>query len=140
MTVLVLSMHNEEQYAVRAIKAGALGYLTKGGAAEQLINAVAKVATGGPYITPGVAERLALEFRAAQNLEPHKLLSDREFEILRMIVAGKKIGDIALDLSLSDKTVSTYKARILQKMRMKNTAELIHYAIDHGLSADSATA
>lgn len=134
LPVLVLSMHGEEQYAVRAIKVGAAGYLTKESAAEELINAVNKVSMGSFYITPTVAERLALELNATHDAEPHKLLSDREFEIFRMIVAGQKGCEIAAALSLSSKTVSTYKARILQKMQMGNSAELIHYAIEHGLS------
>lgn len=135
LPILVLSMHNEEQYAVRAIKAGAAGYLTKGSVSDELINAVKKLAKGGPYITPTVAERLALEVGEAKTLAPHKLLSDREYQIFELIVAGKSVSDIAADLCISSKTVSTYKARILQKMQMTTNAALIHYAIEHGLSA-----
>ena len=134
LRILVLSMHNEAQYAVRAIKAGAAGYLTKGSAADELIGAVRKLAGGGFYITPSVAERLALELSEASSVAPHRLLSDREYQIFQMIVAGTTISGIADALCISSKTVSTYKARILQKMQMDSTAALIHYAIEHGLS------
>jgi len=133
LAILVLSMHKEEQYAVRALKAGALGYLTKESAPEQLVAAIRKVAGGGVFITSGVAERLALELGGNHNAAPHTLLSDREFQIFRMIVSGMPIGGIAVDLSLSVKTVSTHKTRILQKMKMTSSAELIHYAIRHQL-------
>lgn len=133
LAILVLSMHKEEQYAVRALKAGALGYLTKESAPEQLVAAIRKVAGGGVYITSGVAERLALELGGHHNTAPHTLLSDREFQIFRMIVSGIPIGGIAVELSLSVKTVSTHKTRILQKMKMTSSAELIHYAIRHQL-------
>lgn len=133
LAILVLSMHKEEQYAVRALKAGALGYLTKESAPEQLVAAIRKVAGGGVYITSGVAERLALELGGNHNAAPHTLLSDREFQIFRMIVSGIPIGGIAVELSLSVKTVSTHKTRILQKMNMTSSAELIHYAIRHQL-------
>jgi len=135
LPVLILSMHNEEQFAVRAIRAGAAGYLTKGCEADELVRAVKKLALGQPYITATVAERLALELGAAdRSLEPHKLLSEREFQIFKAIVAGESIANIAERLSLSSKTVSTYKARILQKMQLDNSSALIHYAIEHGLS------
>lgn len=133
LAILVLSMHKEEQYAVRALKAGALGYLTKESAPEQLLVAIRKVAGGGVYITAGVAERLALELGGHHHAAPHTLLSDREYQIFRMIVSGSPIGGIADELSLSVKTVSTHKTRILQKMKMSNSAELIHYAIRHQL-------
>ena len=133
LSILVLSMHKEEQYAVRALKAGALGYLTKESAPEQLVSAIRKVAGGGVFISPGVAERLALELGANHVEEPHALLSDREYQIFRMIVSGTPIGGIADDLSLSVKTVSTHKTRILKKMSMTSSAELIHYAISHQL-------
>lgn len=134
MPILVLSMHNEEQYAVRAIKAGAAGYLTKESVSNELVSAVSKVARGGPYITPSVAERLALEIAETSPLARHKLLSDREFQIFELIVAGKSVSDIAAELCISSKTVSTYKARVLQKMQMASSAALIHYAIEHGLT------
>jgi len=133
LATLVLSMHKEEQYAVRALKAGALGYLTKESAPDQLVAAIRKVAGGGVFISSGVAERLALELGGNHDAAPHTLLSDREYQIFRMIVSGTPIGGIADDLSLSVKTVSTHKTRILQKMKMTSGAELIHYAIRHQL-------
>ncbi|MDP2695392.1 MAG: response regulator transcription factor [Gallionella sp.] len=133
LAILVLSMHKEEQYAIRALKAGALGYLTKESAPDQLVAAIRKVASGGAFISSGVAERLALELGGNHDADPHTLLSDREYQIFRMIVLGMPIGVIAGELSLSAKTVSTHKTRILQKMRMASSAELIHYAIRHQL-------
>lgn len=133
LAILVLSMHKEEQYAVRALKAGASGYLTKEGAPDQLIVAIRKVAAGGVFISPGVAERLAFELGGNHDDAPHTLLSDREYQIFQMIVSGIPIGGIADKLSLSVKTVSTHKTRILQKMNMASSAELIHYAIRHQL-------
>ncbi|WP_374482800.1 response regulator [Zoogloea sp.] len=133
LPILVLSMHKEEQYAVRAIKAGAAGYLTKEHAGEELIGALRKVAGGGVFISPAVAERLALEYSARHNELPHTTLSDREYQIFQMIVAGATITAISERLSLSVKTVSTHKSRILQKMGMSSSAELIHYAIEHQL-------
>ena len=131
--ILVLSMHNEEQYAIRAIKAGAAGYLTKDNASEQLIGALRKVASGGVFISSAVAERLALEFGSRHEQLPHTKLSDWEFQIFQMIVAGDTITAISERLSLSVKTVSTHKSRILQKMDLGSTAELIRYAVDHQL-------
>lgn len=133
LPILILSMHKEEQYAVRAIKSGAAGYLTKESAAEQLVGAVRKVASGGVFISPTVAERLALEYGPLREESPHTSLSDREYQIFQMIVAGTTITAIADALSLSVKTVSTHKSRILQKMGKSSSAELIHYAIDHQL-------
>ena len=133
LAILVLSMHKEEQYAVRALKAGALGYLTKESAPDQLVAAIRKVASGGAFISSGVAERLALELGGNHDAALHTQLSDREYQIFRMIVSGTAIGNIANELSLSIKTVSTHKTRILQKMRMTSSAELIHYAIRHQL-------
>ncbi|WP_435627186.1 response regulator [Candidatus Ferrigenium straubiae] len=133
LAILVLSMHKEEQYAVRALKAGASGYMTKESAPDQLVAAIRKVAGGGVFISPGVAERLALELGCNHNPASHTLLSDREYQIFRMIVAGMPVGGIADELSLSVKTISTHKTRILQKMKMASSAELIHYAIRHQL-------
>ena len=133
LAVLVLSMHKEEQYAVRALKAGASGYLTKESAPDQLVAAIRKIAGGGVFISAGVAERLALELGGNHDAAPHALLSSREYQIFRMIVSGTPIGGIANELSLSVKTVSTHKTRILQKMKMTSSAELIHYAIRHQL-------
>lgn len=133
LAVLVLSMHKEEQYAVRALRAGASGYLTKESAPDQLVAAIRKIAGGGVFISAGVAERLALELGGNHDAAPHTLLSSREYQIFRMIVSGTPIGGIANELSLSVKTVSTHKTRILQKMKMTSSAELIHYAIRHQL-------
>jgi len=133
LPILILSMHDEEQYAVRAIKAGASGYLTKGTEAEELIKAVDKIYKGGRYITAQVGERLALEFESRHNVKLHKLLSDREYEIFKMIVHGFKVGDIAIKLNISNKTVSTHKARIFQKMQMNNSSDLVSYAIENNL-------
>lgn len=133
LPILVLSMHKEEQYAVRAIKSGAAGYLTKESAAEQLIGALRKIAGGGLFISPTVAERLALEYGNRLEEAPHTTLSDREYQIFQMIVAGDTITAIADRLCLSVKTVSTHKSRILQKMGKSSSAELIHYAIEHQL-------
>jgi len=132
-TVLILSMHPEEQYALRVLRAGASGYVTKGSDPEELISAIRKVATGGRYISSKLGEELALrldkEFRAPR----HEQLSDREHQVLVMIVSGKTTGEIACELSLSAKTISTYRTRMLEKMNMKTDAELTHYAIQHEL-------
>ena len=136
LRVLVLSMHEEQQYAVRAIKAGASGYLTKDSAAVQLVAAIRKVAAGGAFITEAVAEQLALGAMPQTEGLPHRALSDREFEVFREIVSGKTVSAIAAQLNLSVKTVSTHKARIMQKMSMSNPAELIRYAIRHQLVDD----
>lgn len=127
--VLVLSMHNEDQFALRALKAGASGYLTKESAPGLLISAIRKVAGGGKYISPSLAEKLAFEVDPFKERPLHELLSDREHQILRMIVSGKSINQIAADLSLSAKTVSTHKTRIMQKLNVDNNAQLIQYAI-----------
>jgi DNA-binding NarL/FixJ family response regulator len=133
LPILVLTMHQEEQYAVRAIKAGAKGYLTKESAPEQLVSAIRKLASGGAFITPSVAERMALDFGTRVDETPHTQLSDREYQIFEMIVAGKAVTAIADTLCVSVKTISTHKARILQKMGMTSTADLIHYAIENSL-------
>ncbi|MBS1191208.1 MAG: DNA-binding response regulator [Rhodocyclaceae bacterium] len=133
LAILVLSMHKEEQYAVRAIKAGAAGYLTKESASDQLVSAIRRVASGRAFVTPAVAEWMILDFGAPSEGPSHTQLSDREFQIFQMIVSGMNVTAIADALCLSVKTVSTHKARILQKMHMSNSAELIHYAIEHGL-------
>ncbi|HUL91687.1 MAG TPA: response regulator transcription factor [Burkholderiales bacterium] len=136
LRVLVLSMHEEEQYAVRAIKAGACGYLTKESATAQLVSAIRKVAGGGAFITDSVAQQLALGVMPQTEGPPHGALSDREFQVFRELVSGKGVTDIAAELNLSVKTVSTHKARIMQKMNMSNPAELIRYAIHHRLVDD----
>ncbi len=133
LPVLILSMQPEDQYAVRALRAGAAGYLTKDAAPAKLIEAIQKVTAGGHYISPAVAEQLAASVAAGATKPPQELLSDREFEVLRLIASGKTVGDIAEQLALSVKTVSSYRARMLEKMGLSNNAELMRYAIDHKL-------
>lgn len=139
LRILVLSMHEEQQYAVRAIKSGASGYLTKESAPAQLISAIRKVAAGGAFISAAVAEQLALGAMPQTDGPPHTALSDREYEVFQLLVAGKTVSDIASQLNLSVKTVSTHKARLMEKMGMTNHAELIRYALAHRLvdGADS---
>jgi DNA-binding NarL/FixJ family response regulator len=136
LRILVLSMHQEHQYAIRAIRAGASGYLTKESASRELATALRKVASGGAYITPEVAEQLALGAMPSAEALPHTTLSDREFQVLRMLVAGKSVSDIAADLTLSVKTVSTHKARLMQKLGVSNTSEMFRYALQHRLVDD----
>lgn len=138
LPVLVLSMHPEDQFAVRILKAGAAGYLTKESAAEELVGAIKRVVAGGRYISQFLAERLASYLDVDVQKAPHERLSDREFLILRMIASGKTVGRIAKELSLSVSTVSTYRTRILRKMDMENNAELTHYALQQGLVAPTA--
>ncbi len=133
LPVLVLSMHKEEQFAVRALKVGASGYLTKDCAPEQLAQAIRKIAAGGKYITPEVADALANAIVPSPVDTPHKLLSNREFQIFRMLVTGKSINDIAQDLSLSANTISTHKHRLMNKLGADSNASLVHYAIKHEL-------
>jgi two-component system invasion response regulator UvrY len=133
LPVLVLSMHPENQFAVRVLKCGAAGYLTKESAPEQLVGAVKKVVAGGRYVSSALAERLASHLAAGNQRPPQELLSDREFQVLRLIASGKIVSEIARDLCLSVKTISTYRTRILEKMELKNNAELMHYAIQHQL-------
>ena len=133
LPVLILSMHPEEQYAVRVLRAGASGYLTKESAPDELITAIRKISQGRKYITPSLAERLASEFEADSERPLHDILSDREYQVLRMIAAGKTLTHIAGELSLSIKTVSTYRTRIMDKMKMKSNAEVMHYVIKHQL-------
>jgi len=131
--VLILSVHSESLYAVRALKAGASGYLTKESAPEQLVDAIRKVSGGGKYITPSLAERLANELETDFDKPPHEKLSDREYQVLCLLASGKTVKEIAHELSLSVPSISTYRARVLEKMNMKNNAELAHYAIRSGL-------
>ena len=135
MPVLVLSMYGEEQFAVRAIRAGASGYLNKESASEQLVAAIRKIAAGGVYVSPAVADALLLQVRDGAYGQAHEQLSDRELQVLQLIAAGHTVGEIAALLNLSSKTVSTHKARILEKMHMSNQAELIRYAIEHKLAS-----
>lgn len=139
LRVLVLSMHSEDQYAVRAVRAGAAGYLTKDSAPDALVGAIRRIASGGAYISPETAQRLVLEAGQNSAVLPHTLLSDREFQVFRMIAAGDTVTRIAEALCLSVKTVSTHKTRLLQKMGVANQAELVRYALKHGLIDDAGT-
>lgn len=130
--ILMLSMHPEEQYAVRVLKAGASGFLSKNTAPDELITAVRKVLSGKKYITPSLAELLA-EGIGNTDKPPHELLSDRELQVLQMLAAGKSVSAIADEISLSVNTISTYRARILEKMGFTNNSELTRYALDNGL-------
>jgi DNA-binding NarL/FixJ family response regulator len=136
LRILVLSMHAEHQYAVRAIKAGASGYLTKDSASKELVSALRKVAAGGATISAEVAEQLARSAMPSAEGPPHASLSDREFQVFEALVAGTSVSDIATTLNLSVKTVSTHKARILEKMGLANQAELVRYAIRHRLGGN----
>ncbi|MGZ5786938.1 MAG: response regulator [Ramlibacter sp.] len=135
LRILVLSMHQELQYAVRAIKSGASGYLTKESAPAQLVQAIHKIAAGGAFISAEVAEQLALgAMPGAPTAAPHESLSDREFEVFQLLVAGASVTDIASRLKLSVKTVSTHKANLMQKLGLANQSELVRYAMKHGLA------
>ena len=134
LRILVLSMHQELQYAVRAIKSGASGYLTKESAPAQLVQAIHKIAGGGAYITADVAEQLALGAMPGADAAAHESLSAREFEVFRLLAAGVSVTEIGARLNLSVKTVSTHKANLMQKMGLGNATELIRYAIKHGLA------
>ena len=133
LPVLVLSMHAEEQFATRTLKAGASGYLNKESAPEELVKAIRKVCAGGKYVSTNQAERMVGDLTSAADKLPHELLSDREYQVLCMIASGKTVTMIAGDLALSVKTISTYRVRILEKLGMKNNAELTRYAIKEGL-------
>lgn len=133
LPVLILSMHSEEQYARRAFRAGAAGYVTKDSPRTQLVKAINRVAEGGRYVSPTLAEELVLDLEGGTDRLSHAALSDREFEVMRLIASGKTVREIAEVLSLSDKTISTYRARILEKMGMKTNAELTRYAIQEHL-------
>jgi len=132
--ILVLSMHNEPQIAKRKLKAGALGYITKDSSPKDLLEAIRKVASGGRYIAADIAEKIAFEISDAAPLVPHELLSGRELVILRMLANGKKVNEIALELGISSKTVSTHKARLMQKMHIESDVKLMQYTIAHGMT------
>lgn len=138
LPILVLSMHKEDEYAVRSIRAGASGYLCKDSASQQLLKAIRAVANGGRFISADVATDLTFSLILRDDRPPHALLSDREFLIFRKIANGQTINDIALRLNLSAKTVSSYKTRLLQKMQMTSVAELVRYGLKHGLLDDAA--
>jgi DNA-binding NarL/FixJ family response regulator len=133
LPVLVLSMYPEDQYAFRALKAGASGYLTKMTAADQLVDAIRTITRGRKYITPELAQSLAESFDRDTEIEPHSLLSDREFQTLKLIASGKPLAQIGAELALSPKTVSVYRARLLAKLGLHTNADLTRYAIEHGL-------
>lgn len=133
LSILMLSMHREDQYALRSLKAGAVGYLNKQSAPNELVKAIRLVASGNKYISPVLAQELARYLSEDAEKAPHESLSDREFQTLLMIASGQSVSDIAAELSLSVKTVSEYRSRILAKMNLKNNAELMHYAIRHKL-------
>lgn len=134
LPVIILSMYPENQYAVRAFRAGAAGYLTKESAPEELGKAMKKALAGGRYVSAAVAERLAVDLHDLSTRAAHERLSDREFEVLRLLARGKTVSDIGGEIALSVKTVSTYRARILEKLQLRTTAELIRYAVDHHLT------
>lgn len=133
LPILVLSMHPEDQYAVRVIKSGAAGYITKESAPDELIKAVRKVLAGGRYISRALAEEMAMFITQDTEKPPHELLSNREFQVLLLIASGRTVSEIGLELSLSVKTISTYRARILEKMGLRTNASLIEYTIRNKL-------
>jgi DNA-binding NarL/FixJ family response regulator len=134
LPVLVLSVYSEEAYAIRTLRSGASGYLTKESSADRLLEAIRRVSKGGKYVSPSLAEKLAYDMAAYSDRAPHQKLSDREFQVLRLLSSGKTVREIAEELSLGAPSVSTYRARILSKMKMKHVAELTHYAIRHRLA------
>ncbi len=133
LPVLILSIYPEDQYAIRTIRAGASGYLSKESAPEELVQAIQKIIAGGEYISPSVAEQLVNYARHEDDQPPHQALSDREYQVLCLIASGKELREISQELALSPKTISTYRTRLLLKMNMKTNAELTHYAIQNGL-------
>ncbi len=133
LPVLILSMHPEEQYAIRVLKSGASGYLNKESASDELIKALRKISNGGRYISDTLADKLSFETGADSGKLPHENLTDREFQVLLMIAEGKSVTNIAAELALSPKTISTYRIRLLQKMNLKNNTEMLHYAIENHL-------
>ena len=133
LPVLILSMHAQDQYAGRVLKAGASGYLPKESAPEELVNAIRRICAGGKYLTVEQVLKLGCLAHSAEERLPHESLSDREFQVLRHIASGKAVSQIGVELKLSVKTVSTYRMRLLEKMRLKNNAELTHYGVKNGL-------
>jgi DNA-binding NarL/FixJ family response regulator len=133
LAVLVFSSHSEELYARRSLKAGAAGYLTKDSSRAEIVHAMQKVMSGGRYVSPQLAELLAADLSSRRIHPPHRALTDREFEVMRLLASGKTVGEIASLLSLSDRTISTYRTRLLQKLSMKNNAQVMRYGIENDL-------
>ncbi len=133
LPVLILSMHSEDQFGMRVLKAGAAGYMTKENVPEELVKAIRKVLAGGKYISPGLAEQLAFNLEEDSGRPPHEKLSDREYQVMCMIASGRTVKEIAVELALSIKTISTYRTRILEKLKMKSSAELTYYAVKNKL-------
>lgn len=133
LPVLILSMHPEDQYAIRMLKAGASGYISKESVPEELILAIRKVASGGKYVSPALAEKIAYALDSHADKLPHQLLSNREFQVMSMLASGKSLKEIAEELSLSEKTITTYRARILEKLNLRNNVEITHYVIENKL-------
>jgi two-component system, NarL family, invasion response regulator UvrY len=133
LPVLILSMHAEEQYALRALRLGAAGYLLKDGAPEELVAAIRTVARGGKFLSPSLAEKLAFDLADGRQQQPHERLSQREYQVFTLLASGRTVGEVADLLSLSVKTVSTHRARILEKMRLSNNAQLMIYAVQNRL-------
>jgi len=131
--VLILSRYPEDQYAVRVLKAGADGFLTKESAPEELVQAIKKVARGGKYISASLAEKLAVYLKSDPEKKPHERLSDREFQVMVMLASGKTVGEIAEEMLLSTNTISTYRTRILEKMNMNNNSQIMYYALNEKL-------
>lgn len=134
LPVIMLSMHPEDQYAVRMFKAGANAYLTKASAPEELVVAIKKVLDGGNYVSPSLGEKLVHLFHRGEEQPAHELLSDREFEVMRLLSSGRTVSQIAETMNLGTTTVSTYRARILEKLHLKNNAELMRYAVQQGIA------
>jgi DNA-binding NarL/FixJ family response regulator len=135
LPVLMLSMHAEDQYAMRVLRAGAAGYMTKDSAPHQLVTAIRKVASGGKYVSPTLAEKLAFDLEDPTDKPLHEALSDREYQVMCLIAVGKKMSEIAKELTLSPKTISTYRTRILDKLKVNNNLEIAYYVRQHGLTA-----
>ncbi len=133
ISILILSMYPEDQFGVRALKAGACGYLSKDNAAEELLQAITRISDGGKYVSPVLTDRLVFDLDSQTARRPHETLSNREFEVLQLIASGSTVAEIAASLSLSTNTVNTYRRRILKKMGMVRSADLIRYALEHGL-------
>ena len=131
--VLILSFHPEHRFAVRALKSGASGYITKQSAPEELVQAIRKIVGGGKYVSAALAEELATELDTGSGKQPHETLSDREFQVMRLIASGKTTGEIAQELSVTMSTINTYRMRIFEKMKMQSNVELARYALEHGL-------